>query len=100
MGRWRQEHPRATLSEIEAALDERIGATRAQMLEEAVLASEAATFAGKGKRERPGCPACGQALVSRGEAERTLTTTGGRDIRIRRSYGACPSCGLELFPPR
>jgi len=100
MAQWRREHPRATLTEIEDAMDERLSALRAEMLRDMALASQAASFAGASEGERPTCPSCGQGLVSRGEAERTLLTTGGRDIRLRRSYAHCSGCGLELFPPR
>jgi hypothetical protein len=100
MAAWRQEHPRATLTEIEEALDERLGAVRARMLEDTALASAAASFAGLPREGRPQCPRCGQRLVSRGQAERTLTTSGGREIRLQRSYGLCRSCGQALFPPR
>ena len=100
VAQWRREHPQATLTEIEMALDERLVVMRTQMLEDPALASQAATFAGAARTARPKCSDCGQALVSRGEVERTLITSGGRDIRLRRSYAHCPSCGLELFPPR
>ena len=39
MKEWRLQHPRATLTEIEAALDERLARLRARMLEDAALAS-------------------------------------------------------------
>ncbi len=100
MAQWRRKHPQATLTEIEDALDERMGAMRAEMLADAALASGSARFAGKQANERPKCPECGQVLISRGIAERLLTTAGGRDIRLRRSYAHCPGCGLEFFPPR
>ena len=100
MAEWRREHPRATLSEIEEALDERLGAMRVEMLTDTVLTSQAADFARRPKAERPQCPACKVALVSRGAAERSVMTTGGKDLRLRRSYAHCPACGLELFPPR
>jgi len=100
MAQWRREHPRATLSEIEDALDGRMAAMRTQMVVDTVMTSPAASFAGAVGTARPKCPACGERLVSRGQAERRLLTTGGQDIRLRRSYGQCPGCGLELFPPR
>jgi hypothetical protein len=100
MAQWRREHPRATLTEIELALDERLGSLRTRMLEDTALASEAARFASTPSAERPTCPGCGKALESRGEHERRLMTSGGRDIRLRRGYGVCPGCGLGLFPPR
>lgn len=68
---WRLAHPRATLAEVEAALDERWAVARARLLADAALASDAAD-------PRPGavpCPQCGAALAVRGAEERTLTTT-------------------------
>jgi hypothetical protein len=100
VARWRREHPKATLSEIEDALDECLAGMRTQMLVDTVMASRAATFAGTPGTERPRCPGCESRLVSRGQAERTLLTTRGQEIRLRRSYAHCPSCGLEFFPPR
>ena len=100
MAQWRREHPKATLSEIEDALDERLAGMRTQMLVDTVMTSTAATFAGAPGTERPRCPGCKNRLLSRGQAERTLVTTRGQEVRLRRSYAHCPSCGLELFPPR
>ncbi len=97
---WRREHPRATLAEIERALDERLSKVRAELLTDLAMASEAAVIAGKSASERPGCPECQHALVSRGQASRTLLTTHDREVRLRRAYAQCPACGLELFPPR
>ena len=100
LSEWRREHPRATLTEIEDAVDGRMETVRAHMLEDMALASGAAKLAGKRASERPKCPSCGGALVGRGAGERRLTTTGGREVRLRRDYAACRECGLELFPPR
>jgi hypothetical protein len=41
MAEWRQQHPKATLREIGAALDERLERFRAKMLEEAALLGQA-----------------------------------------------------------
>ena len=100
MAQWRREHPRATLTEIEDALDGRLALIRTEMLVDTVLASPAASFARAPRTQRPKCPECGDRLLSRGQAERTLTTTQGQDVRLRRNYAYCPSCKLELFPPR
>ena len=100
LAQWRREHPRATLTEIEDALDERLGRMRTEMLVDTVMTSQAAYFAGAAGTQRPRCPECGERLLSRGQAERRLTTTAGQEIRLRRSYAHCPACGLELFPPR
>jgi len=41
---WREEHPKATLREIEAAVDEQLAGLRRRMLEDAALASQAAEW--------------------------------------------------------
>lgn len=95
---WRQQHPRATLTEIEAALDERLSGLRARLLEDLALAS-AATEVGGGGGERTGCPHCGQPLARRGRHTREVVTQGGRVLRLARDYAVCPSCDDGLFPP-
>jgi hypothetical protein len=42
MREWRQQHPKATWREIEAALDERLNRLRAQMLQDLAQESDAA----------------------------------------------------------
>ena len=100
MKEWRLQHPTATFSEIEAALDARLGRLRAQMLAEAVLASALATWSQESGSARPPCPACGAPLQSRGAATRDLQTQAGQAITLTRSYGTCSACGAGLFPPR
>jgi YgiT-type zinc finger domain-containing protein len=98
MKEWRAAHPKATLREIETALDEKLTKVRARMLQDVALASRAADLGASG--ERVVCPQCGQAMEARGRAERTLTTTGNQEIVLQRSSAVCPSCGEGLFPPR
>jgi ribosomal protein L34E len=100
MAQWRQEHPRATLREIEDALDERLATLRSRMLTDTVQTSAAAHFEGLPASQRPRCPRCDAPLVSRGKRDRVLQTTQGQELRIRRDYGSCPSCETALFPPR
>ena len=59
MKAWRLQHPKATLRQIEAALDERLGKMRARMLQDAALASAAADLKAAQATERPVCSACG-----------------------------------------
>jgi hypothetical protein len=99
MAEWRVQHPRATLSEIEAALDERLASVRARMLQDVALASAATDLSGQAEDERARCPACGHALEARGQEERTLRTTYDQLVRLRRSYAHCPACGVGHFPP-
>ncbi len=99
MAEWRLQHPRASFSEMEKALDERLNRLRAQMLADMSLTSEATKWAGKQKDSIPKCPECGQPLKPRGEQERQLQTQGGETIQLRRAYGECPQCGAGFFPP-
>jgi RNase P subunit RPR2 len=99
MSQWRWEHPKATLSEIEAALDERLRRRRAQVLQDTALASSAAHFQQMAAQERPVCPKCQTPLVTRGPSTRRLQTEGGGELALSREYGTCPRCGEGLFPP-
>ena len=58
MKEWRLQHPKATLREIEAALDERLGKMRARMLEDG---STAPHVCGTGQR----CGGCESAAGDR-----------------------------------
>jgi hypothetical protein len=39
-------------------------------------------------------------LRARGEQTRSIQTTGGEAVQVRRTYGTCPTCGVGFFPPR
>jgi predicted RNA-binding Zn-ribbon protein involved in translation (DUF1610 family) len=93
---WRLQHPKAMLSEIEAALDERWAVARARLLSDAAQASEAADLR-RGTAVR--CPQCGERMAVRGPEARTLTTTHEQPIALRRHYAVCAACGEALSPP-
>lgn len=95
---WRAQHPRATLAEIEVALDARLDGMRARLLEDLALASRAADLGGAAE-ERPACPGCRGRLEARGAHEREVVTQGDRVVRLRRQYATCSACGAGLFPP-
>jgi uncharacterized protein with PIN domain len=97
---WRLHHPKATLHEIETAIDERLGELRARLLQDVALASQAAEVSQAHGAVRPGCPHCGTPLEPRGRRERQVTTHQGKTLRLRRSYTRCPTCQAGLFPPR
>ena len=99
MKEWRLQHPRATLGEIERALDERLAGLRRRMIEDMAKASQATEWAGAAEGEKPVCPECQQPLQQRGQGERGLQTQGGQVISLKRRYGVCPQCGAGLFPP-
>ncbi len=100
MREWRVQHPKATLVEIEAELDERLAKVRARMLQDTAQVSAAADIAKASEQEPLRCPECGEKLKDQGQDTRKLTTTGNQTITLRRSYGLCPRCGARLFPPR
>jgi hypothetical protein len=88
---WRASHPRATLTEIEQALDARLDLARAALLAE--VASDVPQDAAR-------CPDCGAPLVGRGARTRTLRTAGDAPLEVTRAYRWCPACEVGLFPPR
>ena len=96
---WRLAHPRATLGEIEGALDTRLAVLRARLLEDAALASAAADLGALPPETRPRCPACGAVMTLRGPAVRQLTTTDEQPLALRRHYVVCATCQEALFPP-
>lgn len=87
---WRAAHPTATLTEIEAAVDVRFQALRAELLGE--LATETPVTA------EP-CPHCGGPLIQRGTHTRSIVTQGDQPVPLTRAYATCPACGDGLFPP-
>ena len=99
MAEWRAARPKATFSEIEDALDERLNQVRARVLADLALASAGADVQEATTEERPRCERCGGALQARGSSDRTLLTQGGAEVRLRRSYATCPRCGDGAFPP-
>jgi YgiT-type zinc finger domain-containing protein len=92
---WRVQHPRATFTEIEEELDQELGRLRARLLEDVALASAAAEGAAAGAA----CPACGGALVARGQATRAVAVARDRTVALARGYAVCSSCGAGVFPP-
>lgn len=96
---WRLQHPTATLTEIEAAIDAHLTRLRTTMLQDAALATPAADWTSAAPHDRPSCPDCHTPLVARGKHSRRIQTHGGRDLVLDRTYGVCPTCGGGLFPP-
>src|SRR5438105_11290296 len=98
MTQWRKEHPQATWAEIEAAVDERINQLRAQLIQDVVQMGETEDWSQKPEEERPRCATCGKPLWARGEQTRWIQTTGGEAVKLTRTYGTCPACGVGFFP--
>ena len=99
MYEWRVQHPDATLTEIEQALDERWYRLRARMLRDLALEREAANWRANAA-DPPSCPNCGRTLIRRGRQPRLLKTHGNHTLTLSRNYGYCPTCKKGLFPPR
>lgn len=91
---WRESHPKATLAEIEAVVDDQVNRFRARLIEGAAQASEAANAL-----ERLACEQCGRPLQARGRARRRWQTQGGQRVEVERAYVSCPQCGGGFFPP-
>lgn len=96
---WRVAHPRATLREIEAAVQGAVERLQARYLTDLVQTSPAA------EGECPGaagqCPACRDGeLRPRGRQTRAVLTPRQRHpLRLERSYLVCSACGSGVFPP-
>lgn len=95
---WRQEHPEATLTEIEEAVDGRIAEVRAQIIQDVAQMGQNAQISKLSKEERPKCPRCGQAVVANGTGIRKLKTAYEHQIELERQQAYCQSCGLTFFP--
>ncbi len=96
---WRLQHPKATLKEMEEAVDAGLARARARLLEDLALANEATKVSSDPRDGGPRCPKCTHPLESRGTHTRSLTTHYNQAISLKRSYGVCPACGAGLFPP-
>ena len=97
---WRAAHPRATLTEIEAAVGDATRRLQARYLQDLVATSPSADLATTPPAARPVCPQCGGRLVPRGRSDRAVLTPGQAEpVVIRRSYAVCTGCGAGLFPP-
>jgi len=99
MRAWRLLHPKATLRQIETALDTRLSRMRVRMREDLALSSPTAGWA-EHPAPAPLCPDGQHPLDDRGTKTRTLQTHGGQELQLTRSYGVCPAGGAGLFPPR
>lgn len=97
---WRRAHPRATLTEIEAATTAALQQLQAQYLRDLVAASPSADLATLAAADRPRCPTCGGALEARGQQTRAVLTPGQVvPVPITRSHAICSACGTGHFPP-
>lgn len=98
---WRTEHPRATLAEIEAAVQDALSRLQARYLADLVHTSAAADLRHGDPADRPVCPDCGGKLQPSGGAKTRSVLTPGQiePVALHRDYAVCSTCGVGLFPP-
>lgn len=99
LAKWREEHPHATMAEIEQAVDEQMHTLRAHLLQDTAQASSTHEQSESASAQKPRCPDCGVWLQARGQRERHLQTHGGKQVSLKRTYLSCPRCGYGIFPP-
>jgi hypothetical protein len=97
MKEWAQQHPQASLAEIERETMRRMAELQARMMEDILRARAAEARAGEA--ERVMCPECGREMEYRGEQEKRLQAQGGGEVMLKRGYAVCPGCGAGFFPP-
>src|SRR5437764_15394620 len=91
---WRAAHPRATLGEIEAAVQGALSRLHTQYLGDLIHASGATDPTTAPVEEHSRCPQCGGVLAPRGWQERTILTPGQpTPVHLRRRYMVCTACG-------
>lgn len=90
---WNKDNPKATLTEIEEAVDAELSRLRRQIVEEIT-----------GGRSEVGeetlvCPNCETTMVKNGKKKRELRSKGGEKLTLKRQQMRCLECGMTLFPP-
>lgn len=90
---WRRENPKATLTEIEEAVDKELNQLRRVMVEGVIGESEAV------EKVTMRCPNCGVGMRGNGKKKRELQSKGGERIELERAQMRCPACGMTVFPP-
>lgn len=93
MRQWRQANRKATLTEIEEAVEAELAQLRKQLVEEMVQEEAVSS------QEVPDCAQCGQKMVKNGRRQRKLKSKEGQTIQLDRQQWRCLSCGTTLFPP-
>ena len=93
LSQWHRTNPKATLTEIEEAVEAELATLRRQLVEK--LAQEKPNV----EQQVPDCPHCGQKMVKNGQRKRKLKSKEGQTIQLKRQQWRCLSCGATLFPP-
>lgn len=90
---WTQANPKATLTEIEIAVDTELAQLRRTIVESIAQTREAV------EQISYACPQCGRPMAKNGKKKRKLKTKEGQSIELERQQQRCLECGMTLFPP-
>jgi len=90
---WRQANPRATLTEIEEAVEAELAKIRKEWVAELAQIDE------ESQQETPTCSQCGEAMVKNGRRKRQLKSKEGQTLQLERQQWRCLGCGITHFPP-
>ena len=91
---WQVENPKATLSEMERAVDAEMNKVRSQIMKRLVEERE------RQEEKEQLCPNCGRKMGKNGRRNRQLKTKGNETIEFERQQFRCSGCGMTRFPPR
>jgi hypothetical protein len=90
---WYQDHPEATLDEMEAELGKQRRAILGNFLELSLRQGDLGATP-----KAPSCSQCGKPMVFKGYPQKEVHGLEA-DTKIPRAYYVCPTCGVGLFPP-
>ena len=93
MQAWSRANPKATLTEIEIAVDSELAKLRRTIVENIAQTREAV------EQISHECPQCGSQMVKNGKKTRKLKAKEGQAIELERQQRRCLNCGMTLFPP-
>lgn len=93
LNQWRQANPKATLTEIEEAVEAELAKIRKELVTALAQAGE------ESQQGAPHCRQCGQAMVKNGRRKRQLKGKEGQTMQLERQQWRCLRCGTTIFPP-
>lgn len=93
LGRWRANHPGASIDEIAAQVTPRRRELMGQL-----MAQLACQYGDGEVMEEMGCPDCGEAMIYKGKPGRDVEHLEGA-TKLARAYYYCAHCETGLFPP-
>jgi hypothetical protein len=100
MDNWNKSNSNATFLEIEEKARELVSKLEVALIQNSALEREEDSWKDMDEKNRPTCPHCKLLINMRGNRIRKLQGAHGREIKLKRTYGTCPKCGVGFFPPR